>query len=108
MQIPSVYGPLSYGYTGRDQMKTINNNGSALATYTYDAAGNQLTRTLANTTVARYTYDADNRVTILEQDQGATAWLRSRYTCDVNSRIIAASHDQSGSGMTYGYDLAPR
>jgi YD repeat-containing protein len=106
LQIPNVYGPLVYGYTGRDQLKTITNNGFSLASYTYDAAGNRLTRALANTTVAKYTYDADNRVTILEEDQGVTAVLRNHYNYDANSRITSIAHDQSGSGITYSYDLA--
>jgi RHS repeat-associated protein len=111
LQIPSLNASncpyaVTYAYTGRQQVKTIGYNGALAASYTYDLAGNRLTRTLANNTVAKYTYDADNQLTVLEEDQGATAVLRNHYTYDANSRITAVKHDQSGSGMTFGYDLA--
>ena len=79
--------PLAYTYTGSDEFQTITNNSALLAGYTYDAAGNRLTRSLANSTVAKYTYDADNRLTGIQELQGSTSERNNTYTYDVERRI---------------------
>ena len=54
----------TYGYTGRNQLKSIVDNASGATTnYSYDVNGNLSQRNPGNVTSSTYTYDALDRVT---------------------------------------------
>ena len=74
-------------------------------TYTYDAAGNRLTRQEGTETAETYTYNYLNQLTRVQQGTAVTT-----YTYD--ARGNQTQQVQTGTGVTtttnYGYDLANR
>jgi YD repeat-containing protein len=60
-------------YTARNQVKEIKRGSTVLAAYTYDLAGNRLTKELENGTIATSTYDDKGQLTLLAHEKnGAT------------------------------------
>ena len=95
---------VTYAYTNRNQMLSVTPGGSsALATYTYDATGNTLTKTLGNGTVATSAYDADNRLTNLVHTMGSTTLASFQYGYNSVSDRTYVQH-QDGKGDAYSYD----
>ena len=95
----------TYTYTGRNQLKTISEEGTLLATYTYDVNGNLSSRTVNyNSTSSSYDYDALDRVThITHSLTGDTRTFDYGYD-NVGNR--SWTKRDGGTGDVFGYDLS--
>ena len=84
-------------------MNAVDVGGSGLADYSYDGNGNIVSKTLANGTLASYTYDASNRLTTLNHTLAGASFARFDYGYDsVNRRTYEQRN--SAAGDVYGYD----
>jgi RHS repeat-associated protein len=54
---------LTYGYNNRNQVTSVEQGSTNIVTYTYDAAGNPITKNLANGVTSTLTYDDVERLT---------------------------------------------
>jgi RHS repeat-associated protein len=83
------------------------NNGSVISTYqyTYDAAGNQLTKTESKGTTT-YTYDGNNRLSTVTEPEGKV----TSYTYDAagNRRSEQVEYGLVSSATVYSYDECGR
>jgi RHS repeat-associated protein len=87
----------------RNQMNSITAGGSSLATYSYDANGNAVSKSLSNGTLSSYTYDVANRLTTLNHTLSGTSFARFDYGYDTVNRRTYEERN-SASGDTYSYD----
>ncbi|GAA4691805.1 hypothetical protein GCM10023324_53400 [Streptomyces youssoufiensis] len=108
---------LTYGYDAAGRM-TLRTNGSLAEDfgydavgnltktrgfrYTYDAAGNMLTRRYADSNVITYTHDADGRTTSMEVGGATTA-----YAYDANGDLVRSTLP-GGVTEERAYDTARR
>lgn len=92
-----------YNYTNRNQVQQIFASGYANATYSYDANGNVLSKSLDNGTLASYSYDAVNRLTTLNHTLSGTSFARFDYGYDNVNRRKYEQRD-SALGDVYSYD----
>jgi len=94
----------AYGYTGRNQLLNIKQNGTTLASFVYDLRGNITSRTLNNNTHTDYTPDARDRLTsITHALNGTSRSLNYGYYDDSNNRKW--TQRDAGAGDVFGYDL---
>ena len=94
---------MTYGYTNRNQLKTVSVGGTNLASYAYDGNGNALTKTLSNGTLASYSYDNANNLTTVNHALSGTSFARFDYGYDDMNRRTYEQRN-SASGDTYTYD----
>jgi YD repeat-containing protein len=110
LQIPGY--SFSYDYTNRNQLLDIQQNGTTLATYTYDLRGNVTSRTLDNGTHTDYSYDTLDRVgSVVHYLNGTTRSCNYGYATDSNNRLwakrlISPSSSENNKGEVFSYDLA--
>ncbi|MFO0957376.1 MAG: RHS repeat-associated core domain-containing protein [Isosphaeraceae bacterium] len=114
----SLGGLTSYVYDVRDELVTINQSGSGVASkradFAYDAAGRMTTLTRYSDTtgtttvlVSKYAYDAANRLTTLtHQTAGATVRSQYAYTLDAANRLTGESRTWTTGGGTATDTLA--
>jgi RHS repeat-associated protein len=94
----------TYGYTGRNQLLDIKQNGTTLASYGYDLRGNITSRTLNNNTHSDYAPDVRDRLTSITHTlNGTTRSLNYGYYDDSNNRKWTKR--DGGAGDVFGYDL---
>jgi RHS repeat-associated protein len=94
----------TYTYTGRNQLKTIVEEGFTLATYAYNVNGDLTSRTAGNSTTSTFAYDALDRVTnITHALVGTTRTFGYGYDSVGNRNWIKRD---GGNGDVFDYDLA--
>jgi RHS repeat-associated protein len=100
----------AYTYDKNNRIKGLANtkaNGSVISTYqyTYDAAGNQLTKVEGKGTTT-YTYDGNNRLSTVTEPEGKI----TSYTYDAadNRRSEQVEHGLVSSATVYSYDECGR
>ncbi len=100
----------TYIYDKNNQITSLTNtkaNGSVISTYqyTYDAAGNQLTKTESKGTTT-YTYDGNNRLSTVTEPEGKV----TSYTYDAagNRRSEKIEYGLVSSATVYSYDECGR
>ena len=105
----------TYDYTNRNQLNHIKQNGTALATYTYDQngyTGDLTTRALNNSTQTSYTPDTLDRITqIVHTLNGTTRTINYSYDPASNNRlwakrVISPASSENNKGEAFSYDLA--
>jgi RHS repeat-associated protein len=109
LQIPGY--TFDYTYTGRNQIKSIKNGATTLATYNYDEnnyLGDLTSRVLNNGTRTDYLYDPLDRVTwITHTLNGATRGFNYGYQDNTNNRKYVTRTGALGNlGDVFNYDLA--
>jgi RHS repeat-associated protein len=99
---------LGYGYTARNQLKTVTGDSSTIATYTYDQSGNVALRALANSTSTDFgTRDALNRVKNMTHTFSSTSGSRAlNYAYDEmgNRKYVDRGSGLMDDGYTYDLD----
>jgi RHS repeat-associated protein len=101
-QIDQAGKTTQYGYDGQGQLTNVTqvtSMGNLNTAYTYDAIGNQLTQTDANTNQTAYDYDAMNRRVSRRLPDGRT----ESYTNYDFTGNLTGKTDFAGNGFTYGY-----
>ncbi len=96
---------LNYGYTGRNQLSSIQATGSSspLGAYSFDLNGNRIGKTLENGTSVSYGFDSANRVTNMVHQAGLTSFASFTQDYDsVNRRKYVKRED--GKGDVFSYD----
>ncbi len=93
---------VQYAYTARNQVASITVGGAPpMASFTYDAAGNRLTKALENGTTASYAYDDASRLTTVTHANSGTNLAALSY--GYNAINLRTSGE---AGDTYDYDAA--
>ena len=98
---------VSYAYTSRNQLSTINVDGAApLVAYGYDADGKPATKTLENGTSTTYSYDDAERLTEVKHVRDTTVLAQFDYALDaVGNRTQKAINGAIPNRTeNYGYD----
>lgn len=106
IQYPSASYSFNYAYTGRNQLKDVNNypSGTNIAHFIYDPDGNLSTQTRDNSTASSYGYDGLDRVTHIGHAlNGTTRTLDYAYDSVSNRNWVQRD---GGTGDIFGYDLA--
>ncbi len=114
-------------YTARNQVATMSVDGPPpLASFTYDPAGNRLSKTLENGTVTTSTYDISGLLTGLTHANGGNGFesvgygynsldLRTNetrnavvttFSYDSADQLASATYGTSGNVVQYSYDSA--
>lgn len=100
----------TYGYNSEQELVSITNPETGTTTYTYDAAGNRQTESIAGTLFATYDYDSRNR--LIEIDYNATntaditrtyfknGWLKTASTTAPNASSWAYTYNPRGMVLT--------
>jgi RHS repeat-associated protein len=96
----SAAGPITFGYDGLGSLTGETTPQGSVA-YTYDAAGNRSTMTVAGQPQASYSYDSDGRLTTIAQ--GGTTQVSFGYDGDGRPSSITLP---GGVSEAYGYDAA--
>jgi RHS repeat-associated protein len=104
VQYPFNAYSFTYGYTGRNQLKSVADDASGVtANYWYDVNGNLSQRNPGNSTTSAYLYDELNRVTdITHTLVGDTRTFKYHYD-SVGNR--SWTKRDNGTGDVFGYDL---
>jgi RHS repeat-associated protein len=90
-------------YTNRNQLLSVMNGSTALATYGYDPEGNLQTRVLGNNTNSSFIYDGFNRVThVAHALNGTTRTFDYGYDVVGNQKWVQRD---GANGDVLGYDL---
>ena len=111
----TVVGNVSYNYYDDNRLQNVVDaqNSNATTSYQYDAAGNRQYLNLPNNWHVQYSYDALNRLTNINQYQGAAATNPTAaftYTLDaagIRTNLSEALNGAS-SNITWNYDPAYR
>ena len=111
----TVVGNVSYSYYDDNRLQNVVDaqNSNATTSYQYDAAGNRQYLNLPNNWHVQYSYDALNRLTNINQYQGAAATNPTAaftYTLDAAGIRTNLSETLNGasSNITWNYDPAYR
>jgi len=96
---------LTYGYNNRNQVTGISQGGTSVASYSYDAAGNPVTKNLANGVNSTLTYDTVERLTSITDLAGSTPIQSFNYGYDAMSRRKYVKRN-GGLGDVYTYDVS--
>ena len=98
---------LTYGYDARNDVSSIAQGGTQVVGYTYDLAGNRISKTLANGVASTLTYDSNERLTSIvdttPSPTSGTSLQRFDYGYDSMSRRTYVQRN-SALGDTYSYD----
>jgi RHS repeat-associated protein len=101
-------GTTTYAYDPDNRLASITDPDGGLATYAYDPAGNRTSLTYPNGVVARYTYDALNRLTQLANNTSGGSTLSDfTYAFDAASNRLSVV-EQGGRAVSYAYDVSYR
>jgi RHS repeat-associated protein len=99
---------LSYIYTARKQLKTISQNQKLLVSYSYDLAGNRLTKILTPSDVtqtATYEYDVANRLKTITRKSNQTTIDLLEYAYNQINNVTARKQKAIFSNLAeYQYD----
>jgi RHS repeat-associated protein len=87
-----------YTYTARNKVKEIKRGSSVLVTYTYDLAGNRLTKTLENGTIATSTYDDKGQLTLLAHEKSGATQAAFGYTYNSVGNFLLSKVRDAASG----------
>jgi hypothetical protein len=103
VQYPFNAYSFTYGYTGRNQLKSVADDASGVtANYWYDVNGNLSQRNPGNSTTSSYSYDPLNRVTnITHTLVGDIRMFDYDYDSVGNRKWTKRD---SGTGDVFGYD----
>lgn len=104
--IPS--GTTQYTFDALNRLSTVIDPEGGVTTYTYDEVGNKKSMAYPNGTVATYTYDALNRLTLLENKKSNGEMISSyAYTLGLaGNRTKVIEHN--GRTVNYTYDALYR
>ncbi|MEJ7740512.1 MAG: RHS repeat-associated core domain-containing protein [Chitinophagaceae bacterium] len=98
---------VSYGYSARNQLALIEENGQKLASFSYDLHGNrsikELGRSLTDKTVTKYIYDDENRLLSIDNQMACFTTARFDYGYDNVGRQKFVQRDNN-KGDVYLYD----
>lgn len=116
--IRDAMGVHQYSYDALDRLTQAAEPGVGTQAFTYDPAGNRLTRTMTGQTNLAYAYNGVNELLNVKAGAAETdyaydeignlltktdpATTRTHYTFDALSRLTQVS--QSATSVTYGYD----
>jgi RHS repeat-associated protein len=101
-------GTTTYAYDALNRPVAVTDPDSGVTTYTYDAAGNRLSVAYPNGTETTYTYDALNRLTLMENRRADTSSISSyAYTLGPAGNRLSVT-EGSGRVVDYTYDAVYR
>ena len=97
-------GTTIYTFDTLNRLETVTDPDSGVTAYTYDAVGNRASITYPNATVAEYTYDSLNRLTLLVNRKSSGETISSyTYTLGLaGNRTRVVEH--TGRTVDYDYD----
>jgi RHS repeat-associated protein len=102
----------AFAYDALNRLARVVDPEGGVTTFAYDQVGNRASATLPNGTRATYTYDALNRLTLLEHTRVADGSLLARfaYTLSVNGQRVRAVETVAGNtrSVEYSYDAYQR
>jgi RHS repeat-associated protein len=100
--VPS--GTTTYTYDALNRPLNVTDPNDGVTTYTYDNVGNRASVTYPNGTVAEYTYDALNRLTLLENRKSTEEVISSySYSLGPAGNRLSVTED-TGRVVNYSYD----
>ena len=98
-----------YAYDAKDRLTTETWPTGSVYTYAYDAADNLIEKTDAKGQVARYQYDAANRLVRIEYlDSAASVSPAKTVTFSYDTAGNLAGYDDGQTSATYAYDALGR
>lgn len=95
---------LIYRHNQRNQVSAIEEDGPPpLVSYTYDASGNRISKSLENGTLTNYAYDNGGRLTSIDHLKAGVSFARFDYGYNMVNAARYVKRD-SGRGDAYAYD----
>lgn len=89
----------------RSRLDQIKDGGSTLASWMYDAGDRPITRTYSNGVVTTYSYNANDWVSSVSHDKGATKIAQFTYAFDnEGNRLYSEKLHRATHSEKYGYD----
>jgi RHS repeat-associated protein len=87
-----------------DRLQQVKENGTEIASYTYDNNGNQITKSIGNGTLSvSYTYNNANQILTLNNKKGSNTLSSFSYTYYLDGSQ-ASKTDNTGKTTSYAYD----
>ena len=94
----------SYVYDSQNRVTKMTDPMGMSETYSYDTAGNMVTKVDRNGTTLRYDYDGMNRLTKEYARVGNSEVFKSTYSYNCRNNLIKISNDNTSIEFYYGFE----